>query len=96
MLLPALCRVLIPVSKQLVNLLCLSRIRKGRKIARSIFMKPTIGTQEFIWHDEVATKLGGWDPEGAARISGARFSVLKGPLARLERALGQWLLDMHT
>lgn len=52
--------------------------------------------QEFIWHDEVATKLGGWDPEGAARISGARFSVLKGPLARLERALGQWLLDMHT
>ncbi|CAM9956667.1 unnamed protein product [Scytosiphon promiscuus] len=52
--------------------------------------------EEYIWHDEVATKLGGWDPEGAARISGARFSVLKGPLARLERALGQWLLDMHT
>eukprot|EP00752_Nemacystus_decipiens_P008005 g7152.t1 len=52
--------------------------------------------EEFIWHDEVATKLGGWDPEGAARISGARFSVLKGPLARLERALGQWLLDTHT
>ncbi|CAM9652685.1 unnamed protein product [Ectocarpus fasciculatus] len=52
--------------------------------------------EEYLWHDEVATKLGGWDPEGAARISGARFSVLKGPLARLERALGQWLLDVHT
>ncbi|CBN73852.1 conserved unknown protein [Ectocarpus siliculosus] len=52
--------------------------------------------EEYLWHDEVAIKLGGWDPEGAARISGARFSVLKGPLARLERALGQWLLDVHT
>lgn len=52
--------------------------------------------QEYIWHDEVATKLGGWDPEGAARIAGSRFSVLKGPLARLERAIGQWLLDVHT
>eukprot|EP00904_Undaria_pinnatifida_P012681 jgi/Undpi1/8543/HiC_scaffold_25.g11008.m1 len=52
--------------------------------------------EEYIWHDEVATKLGGWDPEGAARIAGSRFSVLKGPLARLERAIGQWLLDVHT
>jgi hypothetical protein len=33
---------------------------------------------------------------GAIRVAGARFSVLKGPLARLERALGQWFLDMHT
>lgn len=58
-------------------------------------LKP-LAAQEYLWHDDVATKLGGWDPEGAARISGARFSVLRGSLARLERALGQWLLDVHT
>ena len=31
------------------------------------------------WHDEIASRLGGLDVEAAARISGARFSVLKGP-----------------
>lgn len=55
-----------------------------------------ICVQDYVWHDEVATKLGGWDPEGATRIAGSRFSVLKGPLARLERALSQWFLDVHT
>jgi len=34
--------------------------------------------------------------EDAARMSGARFTVLKGPLARLERALGQFMLDFQT
>ncbi|HEY1881322.1 MAG TPA: serine--tRNA ligase [Caulobacteraceae bacterium] len=43
-------------------------------------------------------ELGGdlMDFEGAARMSGARFVALKGPLARLERALGQFMLDMQT
>ncbi len=36
------------------------------------------------------------DFERAAKIAGARFTVLKGPLARLERALGQFMLDLHT
>jgi seryl-tRNA synthetase len=36
------------------------------------------------------------DFEGAARIAGARFTILKGQLARLERALGQFMLDLHT
>ncbi len=36
------------------------------------------------------------DFETAAKLSGARFVVLKGALARMERALGQFLLDMHT
>jgi seryl-tRNA synthetase len=42
--------------------------------------------------------LGGalMDFEAAARMSGARFVALKGPLARLERALGQFMLDMQT
>jgi seryl-tRNA synthetase len=36
------------------------------------------------------------DFETAAKLSGARFTVLKGKLARLERALGQFMLDLHT
>ena len=36
------------------------------------------------------------DFEVAAKLSGARFVVLKGGLARLERALGQFMLDLHT
>ena len=36
------------------------------------------------------------DFEAAAKMSGARFVVLKGALARLERALGQFMLDLHT
>jgi seryl-tRNA synthetase len=37
----------------------------------------------YLWHDEIATKLNGLDVDAAARISGARFSVLKGSIARL-------------
>src|SRR5574340_788637 len=40
--------------------------------------------------------LGGLDFDTAAKISGARFSLLKGPLARLHRALAQFMLDTHT
>ena len=36
------------------------------------------------------------DFEAAAKISGARFTVLKGGLAKLERALGQFMLDVQT
>lgn len=46
-------------------------------------------------HDLVAARLG-YDPEAAARISGARFAVLSGGLARLHRALGQWMLDVQV
>ena len=42
----------------------------------------------------VAAKL--MDFESAAKLSGSRFVVLKGGLARLERALGQFMLDLHT
>jgi seryl-tRNA synthetase len=47
-------------------------------------------------HEELGTALGLMDFEAAAKMSGARFTVLKGPLARLERALGQFMLDVHT
>lgn len=47
-------------------------------------------------HFEIGEALGMMDFERAARLSGARFTVLKGQLARLERALGQFMLDLHT
>lgn len=47
-------------------------------------------------HFELGEALGLMDFEAAARMSGARFTVLKGPLARLERALADFMLDVHT
>lgn len=47
-------------------------------------------------HDELGPQLGLMDFETAAKLSGARFVVLKGALARLERALASFMLDLHT
>ena len=47
-------------------------------------------------HFELGEALGQMDFETAAKISGARFVVLKKQIARLERALGQFMLDLHT
>jgi seryl-tRNA synthetase len=47
-------------------------------------------------HFEIGEALGLMDFETAAKLSGSRFVVLKGALARLERALGQFMLDLHT
>jgi seryl-tRNA synthetase len=47
-------------------------------------------------HFEIGEHLGLMDFDTAAKLSGARFVVLKGALARLERALGQFMLDLHT
>jgi len=47
-------------------------------------------------HFETGEALGLMDFEAAAKLSGARFVVLKGQLARMERALGQFMLDLHT
>ncbi len=47
-------------------------------------------------HFELGEALGLMDFAGAAKIAGSRFTVLKGALARLERALGQFMLDVHT
>ena len=47
-------------------------------------------------HFELGEDLGLMDFETAAKLSGSRFVVLKGGLARLERALGQFMLDMHV
>jgi seryl-tRNA synthetase len=47
-------------------------------------------------HFDLGEALGQMDFETAAKISGARFVVLKKGLARMERALGQFMLDLHT
>src|SRR3984957_3942161 len=47
-------------------------------------------------HDDLGGALGFMDFEAAAKLSGARFVVLRKGLARLERAIGQFMLDLHT
>ena len=47
-------------------------------------------------HVEIGERLGGLDFEAAARLSGARFVVMRGQVARLHRALAQFMLDLHT
>ncbi len=47
-------------------------------------------------HFELGETLGMMDFAAAAKMAGARFTVLRGALARLERALGQFMLDLHT
>jgi len=47
-------------------------------------------------HFELGEALGLMDFAGAAKLAGSRFTVLRGALARLERALGQFMLDVHT
>ncbi|HEX5454460.1 MAG TPA: serine--tRNA ligase [Stellaceae bacterium] len=47
-------------------------------------------------HEAIGEALGLMDFATAAKLSGSRFVVLKGALARLERALGQFMLDLHT
>lgn len=47
-------------------------------------------------HFDLGEALGMMDFERAAKLSGSRFTVLTGQLARLERALGQFMIDLHT
>lgn len=47
-------------------------------------------------HYEIGEQIGLMDTETAAKMSGARFTILKGGLARLERAIGQFMLDLQT
>ncbi|WP_068317615.1 serine--tRNA ligase [Polycladidibacter hongkongensis] len=47
-------------------------------------------------HFELGEQLKGMDFERAAKLAGSRFVVLKGQIARLERAIGQFMIDLHT
>jgi seryl-tRNA synthetase len=66
----------------------------GNVVIKTVGRKPDFGFLP-LEHDVVAARLG-YDPEAAAAIAGARFAVLKGGIARLHRALGQYMLDVQT
>ncbi|MGF1606188.1 MAG: serine--tRNA ligase [Rhodothalassiaceae bacterium] len=51
---------------------------------------------EPLEHDALGAQLGQMDQERAARMAGSRFTVLTGGLARLERAIGQFMIDIQT
>ncbi len=57
--------------------------------------KPTAGHLN-RQHFDIGEAMGLMDFEAAARMSGSRFTVLKGGLARLERAIGQFMIDLQT
>ena len=61
---------------------------------RRIGEPPRINTA--LEHFDLGEKLGMMDFTAGAKLSGARFTVLRGKLARLERALGQFMLDLHV
>lgn len=48
------------------------------------------------WHDDVAAGLDGYKAEAAVQMSGARFVALQGDVARLERALAMFFVDLHS
>lgn len=64
-------------------------------VARVVGEKPTWNHKP-AEHFEIGEQLGYMDFERAAKLSGSRFTVLTSQLARLERALGQFMLDLHT
>jgi len=68
---------------------------EANRLERSVGTPPDVGFEP-RQHFELGETLGGMDFEAAARMSGARFVVLKGAIARLERALGQFMLDLQT
>ena len=65
-----------------------------RSRARAFGKPPGINNAK--QHFEIGEALGQMDFERAAKVSGARFVYLKADLARLERALANFMLDVHT
>jgi seryl-tRNA synthetase len=57
---------------------------------------PKIGGNAALDHVAIGENLGLMDFETAAKVAGARMTILKGALARMERALGLFMLDVHT
>ncbi len=72
----------------------------GPDASANVILREVGKPKEFAFqpkqHFELGEALGLMDFETAAKLSGARFVVLKGALARLERALAQFMLDLHT
>ena len=68
---------------------------KANRVVRSVGHKPSL-TVAFKTHMELAERLGLIDFERAAKVSGSHFPLFTGKGARLERALINWMLDVHT
>jgi len=72
----------------------------GRSEADNVEVKRWGTPREFGFeakdHVDLGSELGGFDFDAATKISGARFTLMKGAIARLHRALAQFMLDVHT
>ncbi len=77
-----------------------AEVPTGKDEAENLIVHYWGKTREFdftpLQHFELGEKLGLMNFNAAIKLSGARFSVLCGALARLDRALGQFMLDFHT
>lgn len=69
---------------------------ESNNIEHSRYLVPPTFAFKPHQHFELGAQLGMMDFEKAGQISGARFTILKDGLARLERALGQFMLDIHV
>jgi seryl-tRNA synthetase len=69
---------------------------KDNQLVRRVGEPPKLRVNKVKQHFEIGEALGLMDFETAAKLSGSRFVVLKGQLARLERALAAFMLDIHT
>ncbi|MCW8840513.1 MAG: serine--tRNA ligase [Gammaproteobacteria bacterium] len=58
--------------------------------------EPAVFDFEPLDHVDIGQRLGGLDFDAASKLTGSRFAVMSGPLARLHRALIQFMLDLHT
>ena len=78
----------------------LASVPEGRDEADNVVLREVGTRPHFAFepkeHFELGEALGMMDFDTATKLSGARFVVNKGPLARLERALAQFMLDLHT
>jgi seryl-tRNA synthetase len=72
----------------------------GRDESDNLVLKNVGAPRNFdftlLQHFELGEKLGQMEFERAAKLAGSRFTVLRGGLARLERALGQFMIDLHS
>lgn len=69
---------------------------EGDNVVTRIFGQKPLWNHPAKEHFEIGEILGYMDFDRAAKLSGSRFTVLTSQLARLERALGQFMLDLHT
>lgn len=71
------------------------QVREWTPTGRSPIAEDSDANAKVVAHDELGKSIGMMDFTRAGQMSGPRFAVLSGALARLERALGQFMLDVH-